>query len=456
MDPRELSSIVGSDHVLVDAEVCRSYEVDWTGRFGGPSLAVVRPATAAEVAAIVSWCRARGVPMVAQGGNTGLVGGGVPARRGPAPLVLSTRRLSSIGDLDDVSGQITVGAGVTLGALQDHLRASSWEFGVDLGARDAATIGGMMATNAGGTRVLRYGSMRANVVGMQFVGSDATVSEHLGGLLKDNTGYDLTGLCCGSEGTLGVITAVRLRLVPAWPDRIAVAVSCRDWDDAVHLGRLLRSQVDGLDGLEAIDAAGARLASEQLGLAVLLPGAAVTLFVLWAGRGEVVDTLVNLVADRQHVVGPPGSILASRERQSEAIARTGIAHKFDVTLPLGRLAAFVEEVRRQLDGHCVHVFGHLGDGNLHVNVVGPAPDDDRVDHAVLGLVASHGGSISAEHGIGRAKARWLALSRGPAEVSMMRALKAALDPQGIMNPGVLLAEPPDPATPTGLDAAGPL
>ena len=438
LDVKGLVDIVGLPHVLRDPDQRAGFEVDWTRRFGAPCLAVVRPASLAEVQGVVRWCAQHRVGIVPQGGNTGLVGGGVPGRDEPRVIVLSTTRLTHIGDVDLSSGQLTVGAGVTLEDLDRALAGSGWEFGVDLGARASATLGGMFSTNAGGTRVLRYGSMRANTVGVEAVLPTGETISHLQGLLKDNTGYDLTGLLCGGEGTLAVVTAVRLRLVPSWPDRVAVAIACDSWADAVSLAARIRRSVDGLDGLEAVDRPGAELVESMLGVRRLLPGAEVTLYAVWAGEGEPPSRLSDLVIDRKHVVGDVRQVLQSRERQTEAIARLGVPHKFDVTLPLASLAAFADEVRSTLpDSSSAFLFGHLGDGNLHVNVVGPPPEDTAVDGLVLETVARYGGSVSAEHGIGRAKARYLELSRSETEIAAMRSIKRALDPEGMMNPGVL-------------------
>jgi len=432
-----LQQIVGSSQVLLEQDQRVGYEIDWTRRFTGESVAVVRPGSPAELADVLRCCLSHGVAVVPQGGNTGLVGGAVPGSMGRPCIIVSTTRLNAIVDIDTSAGQVTVESGVTLAALEAALSTSGWEFGVDLGARDSATIGGMIATNAGGTRVLRYGSMRSNVLGVEAVLGTGDLVSHLGGLVKDNTGYDLAGLLCGSEGTLGIVTAARLRLVPRWPERIAVALACSDWADAVTLASTLRREVEGLDGLEAIDNECAAVAG-AIGVPPPLRHGGVTLFAVWAGRGEAPNELVALASDREHVVGEPRRILESRDRQSEAIARTGIPHKFDVTLPLAGLAGFTDAVRNALPPHLsLYLFGHLGDGNLHVNVVGPAPDDRSVDDLVLGVVHDFGGSISAEHGIGRAKADYLHLSRSPAEISTMRALKSALDPQGLMNPGAL-------------------
>ena len=439
-----LRHLVGTDVVVDDREVMSSFEIDWTGRFQGRASCVVRPASLDHVAKIVAWCRDGVVPLVAQGGNTGLVGGSVPDSSARS-VVLSTHGLDRIRDVDLVAGQVTVEAGVTLAQLDTALAGSGWEFGVDLGARDTATLGGMAATNAGGLRVLRHGTMRANVVGVEAVlGTGAQVS-HLDGLVKDNTGYDLAGLLCGSEGTLGVITALRLRLVPRWPDRCALWVACHSWEDALALATRARLEIDGLDGLEAVDAAALALVQSELGLPPLFaPIPEVALLVVWAGWGDPPESLGLLVADHDHVVAQDGpawrAFWAYRERVTEAVARKGIPKKFDVTLPLRRLAEFIHRVSDALGQHRLVLFGHLGDGNLHVNLPAAGDDDLALDDAILRLVADCGGSISAEHGIGRHKAPWLHLNRSDAERETFRILKAALDPAGVMNPGVLFAE----------------
>jgi FAD/FMN-containing dehydrogenase len=443
-DVRSLAAIVGPEHVLTEADLRAGFEVDWTGRFRGEAVAVVRPGSTAEVAAVLAWCHEQRVPVVPQGGNTGLVAGSVP----PAgAIVLALGRLAALGEVDRVAGQITAGAGATLAALHTAVAGSGWAFGVDLGARDTATIGGMIATNAGGIRVLRHGGMRQQVTGVEAVLADGGVLSHLGGLVKDNTGYDLAGLLTGSEGTLAVVTAARLRLVPDSPDRLVALVGLDTVEDALALAAELRARLDGLDALEAVFAPGLTVAGEELGLgSPFATEPAVTMLVEWAGHGDPPLHFGELLGDRPQAVAADASgrqhLWALRERQAEAIARVGIPHKLDVTLPLARLAAFVNEVRTlaTASGWIAHLFGHLGDGNLHVNVTGPAPDDDRVDDAVLRLVAGHGGSISAEHGIGRAKARWLHLVRSEAEIAAFRAIKSALDPRGILNPGVLLPE----------------
>ncbi|MDA8267805.1 MAG: FAD-binding oxidoreductase [Actinomycetota bacterium] len=451
-----LAAIVGAAHVLVDAEVVRSYTTDWTGRFSGPATLVVRPSTTEEVAAVLQACAASHLPVVVQGGNTGLVGGSVPppadgvAR--PAPVVLSTVRLAAIGPVDRVSNQVTAGAGATLAGVQAAAHAAGLSFPVDLAARDTATVGGMVATNAGGLHVIRYGAMRSQVLGMEVVLADGQVLSRMSGLVKDNTGYDLSQLMVGSEGTLGVVTAVRLRLVPHQPQRAVALLGVDSTAAAVALASELRRQADGLSAVEIFYQDGLDLVCHHCGLEPPFSAERpVYLLVEAVGRDDVIDQLASVLADtgiddEATAVADDESgaarLWAYRERHTEAISGIGVPHKLDVTLPIAALADFERAVRLAVAGvssdAVVVLFGHVGDGNLHVNVVGPPPDDERVDAAVLELVASLGGSISAEHGIGRAKVRWLGLSRSPAELATMRAVKDALDPEWLLNPGVLL------------------
>lgn len=418
-----LRAIVGARNVLVDDDLRSGYEVDWTGRFRGSTVAVVRPGTVEEVAAVVRVCADAGTPIVPQGGNTGLVGGGVPMR---GELVLSMRRLATIEPVDLLAGQVTVGAGATLGSVQDAARSAELAFGVDLSARDSATIGGMVATNAGGLRHIRYGSMRANVVGAEAVLADGSIIRRLSGLTKDNTGYDLTSLLCGSEGTLGVVTAVRLRLVAAPRDLVTAVVAMPSVRAAVEAVATMRTHV----ALEA--------AEVWLDMPAPVADAPAYLLLEWSGAVDVlgaIDPIDAAVADDEV---RRRDLWRYRESITEAISAIGVPHKMDVTLPASAIAPFCDEVVRATAPHRTFLFGHVGDGNIHVNVVGPAPEDEVVDDAVLRIVADHGGSISAEHGIGTAKRRWLHLSRSEAEIAAMRAIKQALDPQGVLNPNALL------------------
>jgi FAD/FMN-containing dehydrogenase len=448
----ELAEIVGPRHVLRDADLTEGFATDWTGRWRGSARAVVRPASTEETAAAVACCAAHGAPIVPQGGNTGLVGGGVP-RPGEPQVVLSLRRLDDLGEVATTSAQVSAGAGVTLARLQDHAKTAGLEFAVDLTARQSATVGGMIATNAGGLHVLRYGSMRAQTIGVEAVLANGTVVSRMGGLVKDNSGYDLTGLLCGSEGTLAVITAARLRLVPRLTHRVSALLALADIDAALTVLARLRL-LSSLEAAEVMFSEGIALVGRRAGLPSPFP-TPYPCFLLaeCAGAHDPSEELINALADlaeiRESAVASDGPgrerLWSWREGHTEAVNSLGVPHKLDVTLALGELARFVHQlpsvVEAAAPGARLIVWGHLGDGNLHINAVGPAADDDAVDDAVLHLVADHDGSISAEHGIGVAKLRWLPLTRTPADIAAMAAVKRAFDPHGILNPGVLLPGP---------------
>lgn len=448
-----LVAIVGRPNVFSDDDLCRPYEVDWTRRFSGRCAMVVRPGSTAETAAVLAACAERRVPVVPQGGNTGLVGASIPPDDTGTCVVVSTRRLATIEPIDKPASQVTVGAGVTLAALQQAAAVEGLSFPVDLAARDSATVGGMIATNAGGLHVIRYGAMRQRVLGIEAVLADGTVISHLGGLLKDNTGYDLSQLLVGSEGTLGVITAARLSLVPETPYRAVALLGLDSTTSALEVIDTLRGALPGLQAAELFFDDGLTLvrAHARLGppLSKTYPA---YLLIEAAGRAECADDLFTALSlldlpDDATAVGVDTPTVTKlweyRERHTEAVSALGIPHKLDVTLPHSRLPSFERELRvlleRDFPDATLVLFGHAGDGNLHVNIVGPNPDDDAVDEAVLTLVASLGGSISAEHGIGRAKARWLGLSRSTSEINAMKAIKSALDPLGILNPAALFA-----------------
>lgn len=442
-----LAAIVGDGQVVVDPELLEQYVVDWARRFRGPARAVVRPGSTAEVSAVMRLCSARGVPVIVQGGNTGLVGGSVPAEEPPSgrvPVIVSMRRIDAIGAVDPLSGQLTAGAGATLGDVRRQAEAAGWVYGVDLAARDSATIGGTVATNAGGIHVIAYGMTRAQVVGIEAVLPDGTVVSHLAGLLKDNTGYDLGALLCGSEGTLAAITAVRVRLHrPAGRSTVAL-IGCESYDEA--LARMVTAVNPGVRLLaaEVIDEAGMDLACSVMGAPWPLERRHPVLTLLEVVDGGDASGLTAL-DDADVAVGLDASEKARlwefRERQGEAFSSLGVTHKMDVSVPLPLLAQCAVELRDIVGGfpsvEVFGVFGHLADGNIHVEIYGPDAEDYAVDLAVLECVARHGGSISAEHGVGRAKAAELHLTRSPAEIAAMRAIKGAWDPQGLMNPGVI-------------------
>jgi FAD/FMN-containing dehydrogenase len=444
-----LRDVVG-DQVIVDADMVASYTTDWTGRFAGHTVAVARPASTDEVAGVVSACRKLGVPLVPQGGNTGLVGGGVPLH---GEVVLSLSRMNTLGAVDAAAGQVTAGAGVALSAVHRAAESAGWAYGVDLASRDSATVGGTIATNAGGTRVLRYGDTRAQVLGVEAVVGTGAVVSHLGGLLKDNTGYHLPGLLCGSEGTLAVVTAARLRLVPALSHRTVAVLAFAQVSEAVEASVHLRRSLTTLEAAELFLAPGLELVCAVAGMRT--PFAAphpVYLLVEVADRTDPTDALAEATASLDGLADVVVATDANRrselwryrEAHTEAINTLGPPHKLDVTLPLGSLADFVDQVPATVRAIAptaqTFLFGHVGDGNVHLNVAGLDPDDDRVDDAVVHMVAEAGGSISAEHGIGSAKRQWLGLSRSAEEISVFRDIKRALDPDGILNPHVLFPE----------------
>lgn len=455
---RALRSIVGDDHVLADADVVASYATDWTGGFVGATPAVIRPASTAEVAEVVAACRRDGVALVPQGGNTGLVGGSVPLA---GELVLSTVRLDGVSDRDVDAGQLTAGAGTSIAEVQEAAGAMGWRYGIDLASRDTATVGGTVATNAGGLRVIRHGATRRQLLGVEAVLGTGDVVSRLGGLVKDNTGYDLAGLLCGSEGTLGVVTRARLALVPAAGAVVTGLIGLATVAEAVALVGRLRREVPNLEAAELVLRDGSLLVAEQTGVApVLDPVPPVQVLVEAVGPPDPTDTLARVLDDTDGLVGVAvatdparaAGLWHVREAHTESIARLGVPHKYDVTLPASRLARFVDEIPGVATavepGAQVWLFGHVGDGNIHVNVTAVARPDgagDRVADAVLGRVVADGGSVSSEHGIGTAKRRWLHRDRGAGDVAAMRAIKAALDPDGILNPNVLL--PPGETSP---------
>src|SRR3954463_3611749 len=430
---RTLRAVVGDRNVVTDADVVAPYVVDWTGRFRGTTPAVVRPGTVDEVASVVAACDDAGVAVVPQGGNTGLVGGGVPLR---GEIVLSLTRLRALGPVDQRAGQVTAQAGVTLGAVQAHARAGGWDYGVDLGARDSATIGGTIATNAGGVHVIRYGATRRQLLGYEAVLADGRVLRRLDGLEKDNTGYDLAGLLCGSEGTLAVVTAARLKLVSPYSHTVVALLGFDAVDTAIDAVGELRRALDCLNAIELFFDSGLALVCERLSLAppfpqnrrayVLVEVAAQT--APTQALADAVDTLAG-VADAAVATNSATArqLWRYREAHAEAINVVGTPHKLDVTLPARRLATFIQTVETRVQTvapeAAVWLFGHAGDGTINVNGTGGADDDDRVDDAVFGLVNELHGSISAEHGIGSAKRRWLPLVRSDVEIAAFRAIK---------------------------------
>jgi FAD/FMN-containing dehydrogenase len=440
-----LRLIVGGNNVL--AEDLASYGTDWTGRFiGCPSL-VVRPGSTIEVSQVMHLCSQHNVAVVPQGGNTGLVGGTLAD---DGQIILSTSRINWIGSVDAVSQQISVGAGVTVEQVQEAAKQFGLRYAVDFGARGSATIGGTIATNAGGINVLRFGSTRHQVVGIEAVLPNSDVIEHMAGLIKDNTGYDIASLLCGSEGTLGIVTAARLRLLPLHTSRTTVLLGCGSTEEVVHIVQGIRQQFDSLDAAELFYADGANLVAEAFNVAI--PFAAPVYLLLEFSADVDLSSDVERHLARTNFSGASAvaqdelgraRLWRLREEHTAAISTHGVPHKFDVTVAVSDLARFIVKTRQRISetnaDWTVYIFGHAADGNMHVNVLGPSATDELVDEAVLQVVAEFKGSISAEHGIGSAKKKWLSLSRSHNEIAMMKAIKGAIDPQGLMNPNTLFA-----------------
>ncbi len=462
---QQLRTAVGSGHVVTDGDRS-AWERDWRRRWHGSSLAVVRPGSTAEVAAVVRACAAAGVAIVPQGGNTGLVGGGVPDGSG-TQVLLSLQRLNRIRAVDEANLTMTVDAGCVLQMLQETAAAHGLLLPLSLAAEGSCTIGGNLATNAGGTQVLRFGNARELCLGLEVVTAEGEVWDGLSGLRKDNTGYDLRDLYCGSEGTLGVITAATLKLFPQPAASTTALAACTTLAEAVALLNLARSRLGaGLTGFEVMGRFALDLVARHFpALPRPLPDAPWTVLLEHADtEGEAAartrfETLLEAALDAGVV---HDAVVAESLSQSRALwhvresiplaqAEEGLNIKHDIALPVSAIPAFVEQTDAALQRHFPGVrlvnFGHLGDGNLHYNVQAPSGTDGarflaEHEHAVNTLVfdavAVHGGSFSAEHGIGALKRDELAARKHPVALALMRRIKAALDPQGLLNPGRVL------------------
>ena len=434
-----LRDVVGADHVLVDADMRATYETDWLRQWTGTTPAVVRPGTAEEVAAVLGVCMAAGVAVVPQGGNTGLVGGSVP-RAGA--VLLSMQRFTGLGLVDPLSRQVTVGAGVTIEQLQLHARAADLDFAVDWGARATATVGGAVNTNAGGSRVVRFGTMRAQVTGVQAVFADGSIVTQLEGLPKETAGPHLPSLLVGSEGTLAVVTAVRMKLVSWYRSTAAALIACDSLVDAVSLLPRLR-ELPSLDAVELILPEAMTIACEHLAVKPPLDPASAGAFVMvdCAAHHDPTDELVALLEHERGVlaVGAQRDLLYRiRDHITIAIGARGVPLKLDVAVPVQHLDRLVRRVRAAVPrGAELVIFGHLAEGNLHVNVLGAGESASELRETALTAAIDLGGTISAEHGIGVAKADWLERLKGPAAYAALRAVKQALDPTNLLNPGVL-------------------
>jgi FAD/FMN-containing dehydrogenase len=439
---------------------------DWRGRYRGRAAALLSPASVEEVQAIVARCAGEGVALVPQGGNTSMVGGATPCDAGSA-LLLSLRRMNRIRSLSTDDNVLVAEAGVILSQVHDAAVEAGRRFPLSLGAKGSATIGGLVSTNAGGTQVLRFGSMRALVLGVEAVLPDGSIYEGLSALRKDNRGYDLRQLLVGAEGTLGVVTAASLRLVAAPGSRAVAWAGLAGPGDALRLLRHLESRLgEAVESFELVPDDALQLVLRHIpGTRPPLESAqawhVLVEAVAPAGAPEAGDSLGMALADALEAGIVADAVVAANEAQaaalwqlretiSEAERHEGPSLKHDISVAVSAMPAFMEEARAAVEcrypGSRIIAFGHLGDGNVHFNVQAPSGPDQQawlaergseVSGFVYDLVTAAGGSISAEHGIGQMKLADFLRTVSPAQLAAQRAIKSALDPAGIMNPGKL-------------------
>jgi FAD/FMN-containing dehydrogenase len=461
----QLAREVGSRGWSTDPTLVEPHLREPWGAASGRSSLLLRPADTREASAVVRLCHEHGVPIVPQGGNTGLVGAGVPDQSGRM-VVLSLSRMSRIREVDALNDTITVEAGCVLQAVQDAAAEVDRLFPLSLGAQGSCQIGGNLSSNAGGVNVLRYGMARSLVLGLEVVLADGRIWDGLRALRKDNTGYDLKQLFIGAEGTLGVITAAVLRLLPRPRERQTAWLAVPSPQAAVELLALVRDRLgETISSFELMAGPAVDLVARYL------PGARMPLErqAPWYVLAEVAWSLEEGLAARLEEVLAraiergcliDGVIAASeaqrqalwalRENPTEAMAREGAMLRHDIAVPVSKVPALIErgasELEQAIPGVRIMPFGHVGDGNIHYNLLQPenmsaeefrARRDD-VQGRVFDIVTALGGSISAEHGIGRMKRAELARRKAEVELSLMRVLKRALDPKGILNPGAVL------------------
>ncbi|WP_188064836.1 FAD-binding oxidoreductase [Sphingobium sp. KCTC 72723] len=465
-------ALLGPKGVVTDPEDIAPWTSDWRGRFHGKAAAILSPADVQEVAATVALAAELGIALVPQGGNTSMVGGATPPADGSA-LILSLRRMNRIRSLSPDDNLAICEAGVILSNLHDAAAAAERRFPLSLGAKGSATIGGLVSTNAGGTQVLRHGTMRALVEGIEAVLPDGRIFNGLDALKKDNRGYDIKQLLIGAEGTLGVVTAAALRLVPAIAARAVGWVGVASPADALALLRLAEAELgDSVEGFEVI-------ADETLGFVLghihgtRSPIATRTPWHVLIevdhgdlrdpGPGERLEGALALAFERGIAID---AAIAANEAQAEAFWRIreslsesekaqGPALQYDISVPVARMPAFMIEAAQaaqaRFPGTTASSFGHLGDGNVHFHVRAPKGTSDgpgwiadqgqAINAFVHDAVVAAGGSISAEHGIGQMKRAELGRLAEPARIGAMRAIKAAFDPHGLFNPGKLIPLP---------------
>ncbi|MBL8286621.1 MAG: FAD-binding oxidoreductase [Rubrivivax sp.] len=463
-----LRGIVGAANVLTEdgGNDLAAYLLDWRRRWRGRALAVVRPGSTAEVAALVRACAAAGTAIVPQGGNTGLVGGGVPDASGEQVL-LSTQRLARVRAVDAANLAITAEAGCALQTVQQAAADAGLLFPLSLASEGSCTLGGNLATNAGGTQVLRFGNARELCLGLEVVTAEGEVWEGLTGLRKDNTGYDLRDLFIGSEGTLGIITAATMKLAPQPAATMTALAACESLAACVALLKLARARLGaGLTGFEVMGRFALDLVARHFPqLPRPLPAAPWTVLLEHSdteGDAQARQRFETLLGAALEAGTVSDAVVAESLAQSQGLwhlresiplaqAEEGLNIKHDIALPVSAIPAFCESTDRLLlerfPGARLVNFGHLGDGNLHYNLQCPDGADGRrfvaeheheVNSLVFDALVPFGGSFSAEHGIGALKRDELAARKSPVALGLMKRVKAALDPHGIFNPGRVL------------------
>jgi FAD/FMN-containing dehydrogenase len=464
-----IRAVVGDHGLLTDPADTAAYSEDWRRLYQGRTQAVIRPATAQETAAVVRLCAEAGVPIVPQGGNTSMVGGAVPAADG-SELVLSTSRLNHVRAIDPVDLTMTLEAGVTLKAAQTAAAEAGCLLPLSISSEGSAQIGGVLAANAGGNNTVRYGNARDLVLGLEVVLADGTIWNGLRRLRKDNTGYCLRQLFVGSEGTLGIITAAVLKLAPR-PREIVVAFCAVPSPEAALdlFARVQAHDAAAISAFELMSGLGTAFVLKHIEGATLPLSEPAPFYVLVelatprtdAGLRDALEQLLedalgdNVITDAAIAESEAqrAAIWRLREEHSEAQKREGASVKNDVSVPVSKVPLFI----RQATEACLQLipgiravpFGHMGDGNIHFNLEQPEGTDPAwflaQDHLIMDtvneVVRAFDGSFSAEHGIGKLKPYMMPDWRGGAELSMMQRIKAALDPQGILNPGKVLPSP---------------
>lgn len=451
----KLLDLLGPNGLVTEAADLEGYSIDWRHLFPGKPLAVARPANTAEVAAVVKLCRAHGAAIVPQGGNTGMAGGAVPDASG-TQIVLSLSRMNALREVDPVGMTLEAEAGCVLKTAQDAAAAAGRLLPISLAAEGSATIGGVIATNAGGVNVLRYGMARALVLGLEVVLPDGSIADGLRRLRKDNAGYDWKQLFIGSEGTLGIVTAAVLRLMPQPKSSVTALMSVPDPKAALDLLACAQDELgDTISAFELIAGSSLKLVEKHFGLR--RPIADGDWFVLieaassLSGLRDAAEAALGNALEQGFAVD--GTVAESgrqaadlwqlRERITESEAKEGKSVKHDVSVPIPLIPQFLEEagaaLEREAPGTRVNCFGHLGDGNLHYNVLIDRHASDEINRIVHDVVDRFGGSISAEHGIGQYRVAELEKRRSAPELAVARRIKTALDPEDLLNPGKVLS-----------------